>query len=604
LVWNYGERVQVFTDPLWTLLLALVHAIGVDLYIGSILLGTLTTLAAVWVVAFRIGRTMAAVILVLPPLILSKAFIDFSTSGLENPLTFLATALFIAILVQRPGGPGRRLFLLSLVTSVALLNRLDVVLLFMPALLMEFFRLQGWRHLGAILAGAAPFLIWTLFSILYYGTPLPNTAYAKLNTGIPAAERMVQGWYYLLNSFTLDPITLPVILGGVALLVLRGGWRGAMLACGVVLYLIYIVRVGGDFMSGRFLAAPFFATLASIAAVFAHRVQQRHALIVAGIAILPGITNPYSPVLSDDRYHRSFELAVDRNGVADERAVFYWNMGFLHMNKTRFPDHHWREEAERASRNMEKEPVLVHANIGLLGYFAHPRLHILDVAALADPLLARLPALDHVRVGHFIREVPPGYLESLRTGTNQILHPSLAAVYDALALVVREPLFAEGRLREIYRLNTGYYDTLIQDYIDTRYKVLWPLNDLLRPQPFAQHISGWWGSSPQGTVWAMGPESRMVFDSEHDRPGVLSFSAATPFPTQRIDVYVDHEHAGMFEFSASDTLHAELPVILKTGRTLVTWSFTRWNSDADRFVPWTSDPNAVEFLRLGFIEGP
>ena len=29
-------------------------------------------------------------------------------------------------------------------------------------------------------------------------------------------------------------------------------------AAGLLLYIVYIARIGGDFMSGRFLAAPFF----------------------------------------------------------------------------------------------------------------------------------------------------------------------------------------------------------------------------------------------------------------------------------------------------------------------------------------------------------
>ena len=35
-----------------------------------------------------------------------------------------------------------------------------------------------------------PFVAWEGFSLLYYGVPFPNTAYAKLNTGTPTAERL------------------------------------------------------------------------------------------------------------------------------------------------------------------------------------------------------------------------------------------------------------------------------------------------------------------------------------------------------------------------------------------------------------------------------
>ncbi len=39
-------------------------------------------------------------------------------------------------------------------------------------------------------------------------------------------------------------------------------WRKLPLAAGCLLYLAYIVRVGGDFMSGRFLTAPLFLAVA------------------------------------------------------------------------------------------------------------------------------------------------------------------------------------------------------------------------------------------------------------------------------------------------------------------------------------------------------
>jgi hypothetical protein len=34
----------------------------------------------------------------------------------------------------------------------------------------------------------APLLLWTVFSVIYYGAPFPNTAYAKMLHGIPRAD--------------------------------------------------------------------------------------------------------------------------------------------------------------------------------------------------------------------------------------------------------------------------------------------------------------------------------------------------------------------------------------------------------------------------------
>src|SRR5437773_12121993 len=105
----------------------------------------------------------------------------------------------------------------------------------------------------AIAIGAMPAVAWTLFSLYYYGFPFPNTAYAKLGAGVPLGERAIQGGRYLLDSASRDYVTLPFVIMSIALgLVRRGPFRSAIdaaLACGSLLYLVFVVSMGGDFMS-------------------------------------------------------------------------------------------------------------------------------------------------------------------------------------------------------------------------------------------------------------------------------------------------------------------------------------------------------------------
>ena len=74
--------------------------------------------------------------------------------------------------------------------------------------------------------------------------------------------------------------------------------------------------------------------------------------------------------------------------------------------------------------------VVDEKNVGFIGYFAGPTVHIVDRYALADPLLARQPASspEKWRIGHFERDVPAGYIQTLRTGVNQIADSSLAEI--------------------------------------------------------------------------------------------------------------------------------------------------------------------------------
>lgn len=92
---------------------------------------------------------------------------------------------------------------------------------------------------------------------------------------------------------------------------------------------------------------------------------------------------------------------------------------------------------------------------------------MIDLFALSDPLMSRLPTLDLEvwRIGHFRRDIPEGYLETLETGENQIENPNLAQYYDKLRFVIRGELFSWDRLIEIWNLNTGKYDYLLAAYI-------------------------------------------------------------------------------------------------------------------------------------------
>jgi arabinofuranosyltransferase len=112
------------------------------------------------------------------------------------------------------------------------------------------------------------------------------------------------------------------------------------------------------------------------------------------------------------------------------------------------------------------QQVVVRANIGLEGYFAGPLVHIIDVHALSDPLLARIPGGSSTSVmGHFQRTVPDGYVETIRTGTNRLTDPDLAAYYERLRLVVAGPLWSARRLVTIALLLAGHYDHYLNSYV-------------------------------------------------------------------------------------------------------------------------------------------
>ena len=255
LTFNVAERVQTYTHPLWMLMLTGAYLVAGNVYYAAIGLSVGVSLVVFWS-TLRLAATSAQVWIVAAVLLFSRAFVDYSTSGLENPLSNLLLVAFVALLFRsseaRVTSPPR-LTGLWMVASLLYLARPDNVLLVAPALVWLTAQAGNWTLAARqTFTGLLPAAVWTAFSVIYYGFPFPNTAYAKLGHGIDRGELVHQGWIYLLDSIDRDPVTLVAILFAVTMgLAYRGPAR--WVAAGVLIDLAYVVSVGGDFMSGRFL---------------------------------------------------------------------------------------------------------------------------------------------------------------------------------------------------------------------------------------------------------------------------------------------------------------------------------------------------------------
>jgi arabinofuranosyltransferase len=470
--YNPYVRVQAFTHPLWMFLIALVYFVG-RLFIPSapnalfyvtIFLSVLFSFLAVFFLLTRLSRP-GVLSLGLTALILSlsSGFIDFSTSGLENPLTnFLLVVFVIVFLAESPN-----LLLLSFVSSLIMLNRMDAFILVAPALLYVWWTsTQRKNDLVKILIGLLPMIVWELFSLFYFGFPFPNTAYAKLNTGISDNSLMLQGFDYLLNSINWDPIIFFTVgLAGAALYVERNRKFGFLFA-GVLLYIGYVVKIGGDFMSGRFLTAPLLLSAAIISNQLA---TKRSLLISTGIVILLGVFSLRSPLLSSNMvlYLPNYPIS-DRNGIADERLHYFGNDHkgqYTSFVENGFRDYEMGSEFAGAEwRFTGFRKVDVADALGKPGYNKGPNIYVIDNFALSDPLLARLPVLGSWDTGHFRRELPSGYLETLETGENKIVDPDLSLYYSKLQVLIAGRLGDWNRIVEIWKFNTGQYDYLLERY--------------------------------------------------------------------------------------------------------------------------------------------
>jgi arabinofuranosyltransferase len=456
-VFNPGERVQAFTHPLWFLVMTAAHAITRDFFFTSLAVSYAFSLAAVLTVVKSTRHLWSGVVAVLW-LLSSKAFVDYTSSGLEYPLSYLLLALFYtrfcALREQPLSDASLRWY--GVLAGLAFTNRFDTILLFAAPLTWLAVWRMGLRDRGVwqlLLAFAAPVGAWLFFATFYYGFPLPNTFYAKVATGIPGSLMHRQGLAYLLNSFAHDPVTLGTV-GIAAALAVRSSLPIRLAVFSSLLYVAYTVWVGGDFMSGRFFAMPFLVAIVTIMRIF-HAVPYQ-AVAGAGL-VLYNLLMPIVPVKTTASYDAAWPWR-SQNGIKDERGHYHRITNvFFYSPFRELPDHTWMREGLSFAQGPDK--VTVQGSIGFFGLAAGPDKHVVDRNALADPLLARLPVSPHLYfefyAGHYFRDIPDGYLETLASGRNQLADAELHRYYDRLKDALSGPLFSAKRLRSLWYLNVG-----------------------------------------------------------------------------------------------------------------------------------------------------
>ena len=537
-VWNMGERVQVTTSAAWYWLLAAVnlplhHVLATAVVVTALLFVTMLALAR------RIYGDTPALWFLLILFLLSKGFFDFTSSGHENILAYtVLLALYAAyrsmrppdhettgpqdnkttgqqdhkttgpqdftpgLVVRGPAVPRSRGpvvgssggLVIAALTGLVPVIRHDLLLLcVLPFAWLLWRERHHWRRAVVLVALAGlPLLLWTLASLVYYGLPFPNTAYAKvLKHGFAANIILKMGLDYFCSNGCHDPLTLLVIaVAPVAAFWKLQSWQRAF-ALGVVLYCLYLGKIGGDYQMGRFLSVPFLVA-ALLAADWVQSLKVPRA--VAGTALAATAAYlcliPATPLLTPWTYGRDLNTAERITafvreqfiiGAQESRAMSYSRtLAAWWRNEQRAlcGDDFLRRDGESLSRSGDK--VVKLDAIGQAGYYAGLKVHIVDSAGVADPFLSQLPSIWLATPGAFTRDAPTGYLEHLRDGVTPIRDPQLNQYYQQIELLTRSrDLFSLPRLKTIVAFNLGRYEALLDAY---RHEVVerHGLNSLLR----------------------------------------------------------------------------------------------------------------------------
>jgi len=459
--WNLDERVQAYTHPLWLFVNIAVHIVTREVFVSGIALCIVASMTAVTITAFRLAGAWFHAMLAVVLLTCSRAFVDYSTSGLENPLTHLLLAVFLVVFFKDEWTP-RKVLALAMVASLGVLNRLDAALLYLPALFYGWWRVPTARSALLGLLGFLPLLAWEAFSLIYYGFLLPNTAYAKLGTGIDRLRLVEQGFRYLQDCFQRDAITVVVLGAALVAVCLRKRTAEAAVVAGAILYLAYVVFIGGDFMSGRFFSAPYFLAVVVFVRLGLERPALQATVFPAVFALC--LIQPYAPMLTGARYGLDGSEAIGPHFIVDERRGWYRSMSLLKfLRGAKIPDHPYADEGLRDRQQHRR--LVQHGSVGLRGYYAGPQVHILDYYGLTDPFLARLPAIHQpsLRIGHFERHRPAGYHKTLDTGRNTLEDADLGRFFEELEAITRAALWNRERWKAIVGMHLGRFDHLVDE---------------------------------------------------------------------------------------------------------------------------------------------
>jgi arabinofuranosyltransferase len=451
LVFNLGERVEVNSDPLWLFTLVVLHEIvpGVALEWLSVILGLVCTgcgfLAGGRAVQRLAGSRTASPAFPLGLLVVAvvAGVWEFSTSGLEMSMVFLwlgTSFLLLVRLEERRRGAVPAAVVIGLGTLIR--PELALGSIVFAIALVSVIAAPGWsgrprrlaRYGLPIAAGMALPVVFEIFRAGYYALLVPNTALAKAG----GAAWWSQGFTYLWNFVAPYTLWLPLALA-VPLVAqpVRSWWRRGdrigvvVLATPVVVGLVqvlYVVRVGGDYMHARLLLPGFFAFCLPIF-VTARQARTWIALPLVGIAVWAGVCagwlrfvppkvtslNPQTVFISNER--NSWISATGNShpitaGDYDRALSGSAGMLLAHMAAHVPPGRQrllvindpFAPIGGLATRPARSDlPFTLAVNvpaIGVIGYLAGPDVYLFDSYSLANPIGSHTQVVRHGRPGH------------------------------------------------------------------------------------------------------------------------------------------------------------------------------------------------------------
>ncbi len=471
LVWNAGERVEGYTNFLWTILISAGMAAGIDPVVGSQVLGMICFIASLMITyqtAFLLFGSRPLSLLTVLLLGTNYTFSSYATGGLETQLQTMLCLLGVLLTLRFCSNERTSLAgcaTLSLVLAAALLTRLDsaifcVVILASVALHLRKGNQSLREKIEQSIAMTAPLLMiiggWFVWKIFYYGDIFPNTFYVKASS-ITSVVRGLNFLYVFLISYSLWPFILLGLFFG------NRFFKESRIPFGMLLsvfflWIAYIIKVGGDFMEFRFLVPVLPLFFVSVVWLL-FTVIPYPSIRFVGIAVILWGTIHHAQTFSyntEDRIEPTDDL---RGHLYDE-------------------DKNWTGIGKTLGERFHFDTTITIATTaaGAIPYYS--RMHAVDMLGLNDPWIARNGVVVSTIPGHQ-RLAPLSYLISqkvnliishpqvlpLGTSVNQVpIIPGMADINMSDFRIIEIPLDEKYKFVALYLTPHHTIDSAIMQY--------------------------------------------------------------------------------------------------------------------------------------------
>ena len=430
LVYNEGERIEGYTNFLWTVLLAVGYRCGADVVMLAKVMGAASALGTMWfmyLLAEQMRRFTNLPCIATWLLASTVVFTGYSVFGLETPLFALLVVAGLyrmrveEVNVHKPFPWSGILFGLAGLTRPEAPLFIGIATLYSANKWFGKMNLMRWAFFVGIVG---THLLWRHS---YYGAWVPNTLAAK--TG-HLENQMHAGVNYLGNYARMGGFLLalaPLAVG-------YGIWvRSRLILCVATitaLMSVYVILVGGDWMPYfRFVAPvePFAFLLVDVVfrAAFDRRGAGPQIFALAGFGML-------------------FQTRLNELGNAQS---------VVHKEHEKF----WTTAAGGTAKYFmtnTKPGTIAMGDIGEIGWKTN--YPVLDLLGLVDPIIAKLP-------GGYTQKLGPGFTDRfysvkpryalIISAENDCAHPSVSG---SIVLYNSPRFLQEYNLHGRVPLNGGF----------------------------------------------------------------------------------------------------------------------------------------------------